>query len=116
MYFGRQRGGQISQQARAKNYLETAAFVAFVMLGALSIAYFITFRGYHASLVKRDNLTELFKNPNARVAAGKKGKKLMKKLNKLDKKDQKKEKKKDKKKKVMHESDRTLDAVKAILD
>lgn len=61
-------------------------------------------------------MTELFKNPNARVAAGKKGKKLMKKLQKLETKDNKKEKKEKKKQKVMSENDRALAQVKAILD
>lgn len=116
MYFGRTRGGNVSPQARMKNYCETAAFAAFMLFGGISIAYFVTFRGYHASLVKQDSLTELFKNPNARVAAGKKGKKLMKKLQKLETKDSKKEKKEKKRKqKAMSENDRALAQVKAIL-
>jgi len=84
---GGSRPSTLSPQAKAKNLKETGALIAFMALGGLSIAYFVTFRGYHASLVKFDSLTALLKNPNARVAAGKKGKKLMKKLQKIDKKD-----------------------------
>lgn len=87
------RDNKLSPAAKAKNYKETGSFVAFMALGALSIAYFVTFKTYHASLMKNENLTALFKNPNARVAAGKKGKKLMKKLQKVDKKEEKKSKK-----------------------
>jgi len=109
------RDNKLSPAAKAKNYKETGSFVAFMALGALSIAYFVTFKTYHASLMKNENLTALFKNPNARVAAGKKGKKLMKKLQKVDKKEEKKEKKSKKAVKQAVESQDVMTHVKSLI-
>lgn len=55
-----------------------------MFLGVLSVAYFVSFKNYHASLEKLQHLSDMFKNPNARVASGKKGKKLMKKLAEME--------------------------------
>jgi len=99
MLVNKYRNNKLTPEARTQNFKETGSFLTFMALGALSIGYFVTFKTFHASLLKNENLTALFKNPNARVAAGKKGKKLMKKLVKLDKKEVKKEKKT---KKVQH--------------
>lgn len=60
--------------------LSAVAFLSFLALGTLSIAYFVSFKNYHASLEKLESLTAIFKNPNARVASGKQGKKIMKKI------------------------------------
>jgi len=47
---------------------------------ALCIAFYVSFRNYHAALEKLDKLTTLFHNPNARVASGEQGKRIMKKI------------------------------------
>jgi hypothetical protein len=59
---------------------KTFAFCSFMFLGVLSVMYIVAFKNYHASLEKLQHLSDMFKNPNARVASGKQGKKLMKKL------------------------------------
>lgn len=46
------------------------AFMLFVVTSGLSIAYYVTFRTYNASLQRMDTLKALLSNPNARVAAG----------------------------------------------
>jgi hypothetical protein len=46
----------------------------------MSIAYYITFKSYHASLTKLDSLKALLTNPNARVAAGETGKSIVERL------------------------------------
>jgi hypothetical protein len=50
----------------------------FVFTAGLSIAFYVTFSTYHASLAKMDSLKSLLTNPNARVAAGDQGKSLLK--------------------------------------
>ena len=40
----------------------------FILTGALSIAYYITFKKFHESLVALDALKSFLGNPNARVA------------------------------------------------
>jgi hypothetical protein len=59
---------------------QNGSFVVFMAMAVITVAYVMVFKSYHAALEKQDSLTELFKNPNARVASGKKGKKLTKKL------------------------------------
>ena len=54
--------------------------MAFIACLAFSVYFFVTFKTYHAHLAKQDQLNTLLKNPNARVASGKKGKQVVKKL------------------------------------
>lgn len=63
-----------------RNLKETGAFVAFISTLAVCIWFYVTLKTYHAQLEKQDQLTAILKNPNARVAAGKKGKEIVKKL------------------------------------
>lgn len=42
-----------------------------VLIGSISVAFFASFKSYHNALEKQESLNELFKNPNAKVAAGK---------------------------------------------
>lgn len=56
------------------------SFAAFIVCGALCMAYFIVFKAYHSSLVKMNSLQQIFNNPNARVAQGEQGKRVLKKL------------------------------------
>jgi len=77
----------LNRQIRAQvntSSAKTFAFVSFMMLGVLSVAYIVSFKNYHASLEKLQHLSDMFKNPNARVASGKKGKALMKKLAEME--------------------------------
>jgi len=71
---------KVSSAQYQKNLYETGVFVTFIATLALCIAYYVTFKTYHANLEKLDSLTALFNNPNARVAAGNDGKRIMKKL------------------------------------
>jgi len=97
-----------------------------MFLGVLSVAYFVSFKNYHASLEKLQHLSDMFKNPNARVASGKKGKKLMKKLAEIEASDSessdeeevkpvKKAKKLKASKKPMTEMELTLEKVQALI-
>ena len=70
----------MTQREHEQSVRTTGAFVAFIAAGALCIAFYVTFRTYHASLEKLDSLTTLFHNPNARVASGDQGKRILKKL------------------------------------
>ena len=54
--------------------------MAFIACLAFSVYFFVTFKTYHAHLTKQEQLNTLLKNPNARVASGKKGKQVVKKL------------------------------------
>jgi hypothetical protein len=47
---------------------------------AVCITFFVTLKTYHAQVKKQEQLNALMKNPNARVAVGKKGKQIVKKL------------------------------------
>ena len=98
-----------------------------MFLGVLSVAYFVSFKNYHASLEKLQHLSDMFKNPNARVASGKKGKKLMKKLAEIEASDSessdeeevkpvKKSKKLKASKKPMTEMELTLEKVQALIE
>jgi hypothetical protein len=58
--------------------------MVFMAMAIVTVAYVMVFKSYHAALEKQDSLMELFKNPNARVAAGKQGKKLTKKLKAIE--------------------------------
>ena len=77
-----------SQRARVsasrENMRQTGAFVGFIAMLAVTVAYFVTFKAYHAHLAKQDQLTALLNNPNARVAAGKKGKEIAKRIQSVD--------------------------------
>jgi len=59
---------------------KVAEFAAFLFCGGLCIAFYVSFKTYHASLQKLDSLTEIFNNPKARVASGEQGKRIMKRL------------------------------------
>jgi len=50
---------------------QTGSFMVFMVMAVVTVAYVMVFKSYHAALEKQDSLMELFKNPNARVAAGK---------------------------------------------
>ncbi len=65
----------ISQQQQIQ---EVGAFMLFVFTAGLSLAFYVTFKTYHASLSKMDSLKSLLTNPNARVAAGENGQSLLK--------------------------------------
>lgn len=52
---------------------------------AMCVAFYVNLKTYHAHLQKRDQLLALLKNPNARVAVGKKGKEVVQKLAKKSK-------------------------------
>lgn len=69
-----------SEAQYERNLLSTQKFVAFIACLAFSVYFFVTFKTYHAHLTKQDQLNTLLKNPNARVASGKKGKQVVKKL------------------------------------
>ena len=69
-----------SRQEIQANIASTGRFMAFLATVAICIASFITVKTYHAHLEKQDELLALLKNPNARVAAGKKGKQIAKKM------------------------------------
>ena len=49
----------------------------FVAIGVLSIAYYLTFKNYHQSLVALDQLKEFLVNPNARVANKQQGEQIL---------------------------------------
>jgi hypothetical protein len=53
------------------------AFILFIITTGISIAYYATFRTYHAALTKMDSLKTILANPNARVAAGETGKSIL---------------------------------------
>lgn len=63
-----------------KQLKSVSAFMLFAVVSGLSMAYFVTFKTYHAQLQKMDSLKALLNNPNARVAAGQTGKDLMAKI------------------------------------
>jgi len=70
----------LSEKQFNKNLRSTAAFVGFMVTLATCVAFYVTLKTYHAHLQKREQLVALLKNPNARVASGKKGKEIVKKL------------------------------------
>lgn len=74
------RDHPITKAQREQNMTKIIEFAAFVFCGGLCIAFFVSFKTYHASLQKLDKLTDLFNNPKARVANGDQGKRIMKKL------------------------------------
>lgn len=75
----------VSEKQFNKNLKSTAAFVGFMITLAMCVSFYVTLKTYHAHLQKRDQLIALMKNPNARVAVGKKGKEVVKKLAKKSK-------------------------------
>jgi hypothetical protein len=52
----------------------------FIVTSAISLAYYVQFKTYHASLKTLDSLKTMLANPNARVAAGEQGKVIMDKI------------------------------------
>jgi uncharacterized PurR-regulated membrane protein YhhQ (DUF165 family) len=79
-FFSNLSNRNVSEKQFNKNLKSTAAFVGFMMTLALCVSFYVTIKTYHAHLEKRDQLVALMKNPNARVAVGKKGKEVVKKL------------------------------------
>ena len=71
---------KLSAEQFDENVTRVGQFVGFIFCGGLCIAFYVSFRTYHASLEKLDKLTDLFNNPKARVASGDQGKRIMKKL------------------------------------
>ena len=74
------RDHPITKAQLEQNTAKVIEFAAFIFCGGLCIAFFVSFKTYHASLQKLDKLTDLFNNPKARVANGDQGKRIMKKL------------------------------------
>ena len=79
-FFSQLSNRNLSEKQFNKNLRSTAAFVGFMLTLASCVAFYVTLKTYHAHLQKRDQLLALLKNPNARVAVGKKGKEVVKKL------------------------------------
>ena len=75
-----QKSQKLSAEQFNENVTRVGQFVGFIFCGGLCIAFYVSFRTYHASLEKLDKLTDLFNNPKARVASGDQGKRIMKKL------------------------------------
>lgn len=71
---------------------------------------------YHQALRKQEQLTKLFNNPNARVAAGEQGKSIMKKLEAPQEKKVQKAKKAQKPKKVSNTNEETLAKILKLLE
>jgi hypothetical protein len=58
----------------------TGAFLLFIATSGISIAYYVTFKTYTASVKKMDSLKAMLTNPKARVAAGEQGRSILKRL------------------------------------
>lgn len=84
-FFSSLANRNISEKQYQKNLKSTAAFVGFMISLAMSVAFYVTLKTYHAHLQKQDQLVALMKNKNARVAVGKKGKEIVQKLAKKSK-------------------------------
>jgi hypothetical protein len=56
---------------KVATYMGTTFFFVFVL------TYVLAFRNYHLAVEKHQNLTDLFNNPNARVASGAKAKQIL---------------------------------------
>lgn len=106
----------IGQMKKGFNMKTHGAFVGVVLIGSLSVGFIVSFKNYHASLEKMESLNELFKNPNARVAAGKQGKKLVKKLSKAQESEKKTIAKKSEKDIELKSTSSTLNKVKQLLE
>jgi len=63
-----------------QNLKQMRTFVGFLITVASCCTLFIFSKTYHAHLEKQKQLDALLKNPNARVAAGKRGKQVVKKI------------------------------------
>lgn len=64
----------------AQDAKSLGAFMLFIVTSGISIAYYVTFKTYHASLKTLDSLKTMLTNPNARVAAGDQGKSILNKI------------------------------------
>lgn len=71
---------QSNKTTKPFNYTKAVKQTSVLMAVALSLAFYTVLHRYHAALKKQEQLTKLFNNPNARVAAGSKGKAVLKKL------------------------------------
>ena len=68
---------RLTDEQYTQNVESGCAFLLFIAVGAISMAYFVTFKTYHTALAKMDTLKELLSNPNARVATREQGTKIM---------------------------------------
>ncbi len=59
---------------------QASSLILLFITSGISIAYYITFKSYHASLTKLDTLKALLTNTKARVAAGETGKSIVARL------------------------------------
>lgn len=71
---------KVVKTAKPFNYSKAAKESLLLLAIAGSIAFYSVMHSYHDALKKQEQLTMLFNNPNARVAAGSKGKDVLKKL------------------------------------
>mmetsp|Transcript_103049 Transcript_103049/g.142583 ORF Transcript_103049/g.142583 Transcript_103049/m.142583 type:complete len:464 (+) Transcript_103049:345-1736(+) len=62
------------------NFMRAAKIGAAIFFTGLAFAYQAAMKSYHEALHKQEQLTKLFNNPNARVAAGAQGKAILKKI------------------------------------
>lgn len=69
-----------SSEKKQFNYGRAAKLAAFIFAAGASFSLMGLMKQYHQALRKQEQLTKLFNNPNARVAAGEQGKTIMKKL------------------------------------
>lgn len=102
------------------NFVRAAKVGASIFGVALCLAFHSVMKSYHAALKKQEQLTKLFNNPNARVAAGAQGKAVLKKIAETKKQAKKAPKKKVVKaapKKVVKksESEETLEKILKLL-
>jgi len=54
-----------------------ATYVGTTLFGVFVLTYVLAFRNYQLAVEKHQNLTDLFNNPNARVASGAKAKQIL---------------------------------------
>jgi hypothetical protein len=55
-----------------------------VLVLSVAVGYYVTFKTYHAAMVKQEQLSKLLTNPNARVASGEEGSELLAKIKEMD--------------------------------
>jgi hypothetical protein len=72
---------KLRDERNSQQLESVGAFLLFVLTSGISIAYYVTFKTYHASLAKMDALKALLANPKARVASGAKGKSILVRIN-----------------------------------
>jgi len=78
--FRNQQPTVTKKSAKPFNYAKAAKQFGLLLSVAVSFAFLSVMHSYHEALRKQEQLTKLFNNPNARVAAGAKGKNVLKEL------------------------------------